>query len=87
LPQATPVSALANAEPPPIVTMTEEGELTEAGRNALNYAAWGAQRFDLPVELSGREDELALARTYLEERGVTVRVETSDGDMRAEWGE
>lgn len=82
-----PVSALANAEPPPIVTMTEEGEFTEAGRNALNYAAWGAQRFDLPVELSGREDELALARAYLEERGVTVRVETSDGDMRAEWGE
>jgi uncharacterized hydrophobic protein (TIGR00271 family) len=82
-----PVSALANAEAPPAVTMGEDGELSEEGRKALDYAAWGAQRFDLPVDLSGDEEETAKARAYLEQRGVTVRVQSSNGEMRASWGE
>ena len=67
--------------------MGEDGELSEEGRKALDYAAWGAQRFDLPVDLSGNEEETAKARAYLEQRGVTVRVQPSNGEMRAAWGE
>jgi uncharacterized hydrophobic protein (TIGR00271 family) len=82
-----PVNALASAEALPAITMGEDGELSEDGRKALDYAAWGAQRFDLPVELSGREEEMAKARAYLEERGVTVQAETSESEMRASWGQ
>lgn len=80
-----PVSALVNVEAMPTIRLGDDGDLSAQGKETLDYAAWGAKRLDLPVQLSGSEEEIAKAKTYLEEHGVEVRTRNGGGELRASW--
>lgn len=84
-----PASALANAPAIPEITLNEEGAISEEGLAALDYAAWGAQRLELPLRISGNAEALAAAKAHLDKKGVEARLEErdGDGDMRASWSE
>jgi hypothetical protein len=70
-----------NLVPPvlPLPTIeTKDGQLTDAGSEALATSAWAARRLGLPVAVSGgsEKDRSALMQA-LAQSGVTARV--SDG--------
>ncbi|MEP2736619.1 MAG: DUF389 domain-containing protein [Erythrobacter sp.] len=84
-----PASALASAPAIPEITLNEEGAISDEGMAALDYAAWGAQRLELPLRISGNAEALAAAQAHLKKRGVEAEFEERNGadDMRASWGE
>ncbi|MEL7444962.1 MAG: TIGR00341 family protein [Pseudomonadota bacterium] len=65
----------------------EEPELTDAGLEGIDLAAWSAMRLDLPIELVGDADDAARAAASLKERGVEAAVRPSFGPLRAQWAD
>ncbi|MEO9462425.1 MAG: DUF389 domain-containing protein [Marinomonas sp.] len=84
-----PASALVDAPAPAAITLDEEGQLSGAGLAALDYAAWGAQRMELPLKLSGSAEAIAAAKAHLDKNGIEAQwEEIPDGEeMRASWSE
>lgn len=66
--------------PLPPVPLDEKGALTPEGTRALGLAAWAAQRLELPVLVSGRDEEAVTAAiAQLATAGVDARAGEGTG--------
>ena len=76
-------------EPPLLALPTigfEDGELTEAGRTALQLVAWAASRRGQPVSLTGGTSETrAAAAEILSASGIAPELEVGGPVMQAGW--
>ncbi|MEL7189600.1 MAG: TIGR00341 family protein [Pseudomonadota bacterium] len=71
---------------PQEIAFDEDGPSVE-GAKALSVIEWASARVDVPIVLSGDEEQGERAAEILAERGVNVRLETGSGDLRADWGD
>lgn len=70
---------------PSEIAFGEDGPTLE-GSQALSTIEWAAKRIDLPVILSGNEDDVTQAAEMLSGRGVSPEVEITRGPVSARWG-
>lgn len=72
-------------ELPQNIGFDEDGP-TPGGASALSTIEWASKRFELPIILTGREEDGTRAAEILGKRGVSVSVRRGSGNLRAEWG-
>lgn len=72
-------------ELPQEITFGEDGPTPE-GAQALGVIEWAAKRIDLPIVLSGPQEEATKAAELLAQRGINSTIESAPGPLRARWG-
>lgn len=72
----------------PQVTFAD-GELDEPGVAAAQLIIWASHRLNMPVQITGRADEVEVLESLLSDAGLTVTTNTPRraGDLQVEWAE
>lgn len=73
----------------PEIAFTDEGKPTDNGDAAMDLVVWAAKRIEVPIILSGPEEEVAFVAKFLEGDGVPVRQQAAGNGgeiVTAKWG-